>query len=119
MRIRWVGIAKGAVILAAVLLTLQVLPDLLRPPQPPPLEADVGLPRITSAPRAAGTEKRGPKPQVVRRQEKKEVPRAAMPSPAPAPLPPPVAVPEPAAPIPAPAPPPASVGDGSEEFAPR
>jgi len=34
---------------AAVLLALRAVPSLLKPPEPPPLPADVGLPRIEAA----------------------------------------------------------------------
>src|SRR3954465_3500688 len=47
---RWAGQAKVAGIAAALLLSLQALPALLRPPQPPPLGADVGLPQVVPAP---------------------------------------------------------------------
>ncbi|HWO83021.1 MAG TPA: hypothetical protein VNM38_04435 [Solirubrobacterales bacterium] len=50
VRVRWAGIWKVAAVVAALLLSLQALPALLRPPEPPPLGADVGLPRVVPAP---------------------------------------------------------------------
>jgi len=55
--------ARVAAVAAAALLALQALPGLLRPPEPPPLAPDVGLPQVATslaepatapAPRAAG-----------------------------------------------------------------
>src|SRR5262249_52984059 len=50
MRVRWS--MAGRVLLAAgvVLLALRAAPALLKPPAPPPLPADVGLPRVAVAP---------------------------------------------------------------------
>ncbi|HWB70317.1 MAG TPA: hypothetical protein VG518_10105, partial [Solirubrobacterales bacterium] len=54
MRVRWSAAAKGAALAVVGLLALEVGPALLEPPAPPPPDADVGLPRISSpaAPRA-------------------------------------------------------------------
>ncbi len=50
MRIRWRGVARvGAIVLIAVI-ALRLVPGLLRTPEPPPVPADVGLPKA-----AAGT----------------------------------------------------------------
>ena len=46
IRIRWKALGKGVALAVAGLLALQVLPALLKPPEPPPLGADVGLPRV-------------------------------------------------------------------------
>lgn len=54
---------KGAVALAAGLVALQVLPGLLRPPQAPPLAADVGLPRVAGAERELVIREAEPKPR--------------------------------------------------------
>src|ERR1044072_4332135 len=45
LRVRWGAAVKGAALIVAALLALQALPGLLKPPDPPPLPADVGLPR--------------------------------------------------------------------------
>src|SRR4051794_6230582 len=48
LRVRWPAVARRLGAGLAVLLALQTLPSLLRPPSPPPLAADVGLPRPRS-----------------------------------------------------------------------
>src|SRR4051812_44404580 len=45
MRVRWTSAGKFAAAAVGVLLALQALPALLKPPAPPPLPPDVGLPR--------------------------------------------------------------------------
>lgn len=47
VRVRWRGVGKVAAVLIAGLVALQVLPGLLKPPEAPPLAADVGLPRVS------------------------------------------------------------------------
>jgi len=142
LRLRWavIGKAGGAYLLA--LIAVLVLPGLLRPPAPPPLEPDVGLPRgaipaLERPARARLEARRGPRPRLEaaigqarrpvsvpvraapepRRSRRSSRPPAVesapAPAPAPAPPPPPAVA---AAPAPAPPPPP---GDGSEEFAPH
>src|SRR3954451_10335951 len=46
VRVRWTSAAKAAAIAVAALVALQALPALLKPPEPPPLAADVGLPKV-------------------------------------------------------------------------
>jgi hypothetical protein len=45
VRIRWRGVMRVVAIVAVALIALHLLPGLLRAPEPPPLTADVGLPR--------------------------------------------------------------------------
>src|SRR3954462_14255500 len=45
VRVRWTSAAKAAAIVVAALVALQALPALLKPPEPPPLAPDVGLPQ--------------------------------------------------------------------------
>src|SRR3954453_8912192 len=45
MRVRWTSAAKATAIAVAALVALQALPALLKPPEPPPLAPDVGLPQ--------------------------------------------------------------------------
>jgi hypothetical protein len=49
VRIRWRGVARAAAIVVVGLIALRLLPGLLRAPEPPPLAADVGLPRAKPA----------------------------------------------------------------------
>jgi hypothetical protein len=49
VRVRWSTLAKWVGAGLAALLAAQALPPLLRPPAPPPLAADVGLPRVRAA----------------------------------------------------------------------
>ena len=50
MRIRWRRVARVAAIIVVGLIALRVVPGLLRAPEPPPLGADVGLPKAKTAP---------------------------------------------------------------------
>jgi len=50
VRIRWGGVARVAAIVVVALLGVRLLPDLLRAPEPPPLRADVGLPKAVAQP---------------------------------------------------------------------
>jgi hypothetical protein len=50
VRIRWSQAGVLLVAAAGILLALRVVPSLLTPPAPPPLPADVGLPRVEAAP---------------------------------------------------------------------
>jgi DNA polymerase III subunit gamma/tau len=50
VRIRWRGVARAAAIVVVGLIALRLLPGLLHAPEPPPLGADVGLPRAKPAP---------------------------------------------------------------------
>jgi len=52
VRVRWRAVGKAAAIAAAGLAALALLPSLARPPVPPPLPRDVGLPRIARPARA-------------------------------------------------------------------
>jgi hypothetical protein len=45
VRIRWRGVARVAAIVLVALLAVRLLPGFLRAPEPPPLAANVGLPR--------------------------------------------------------------------------
>jgi hypothetical protein len=47
VRIRWRGVARVAAILVVGLIAVRLLPGFLRAPEPPPLAADVGLPKAT------------------------------------------------------------------------
>src|SRR5882724_1839293 len=47
VRIRWRGVARAAAIVLVGLIALRLLPGFLRAPEPPPLAADVGLPKAT------------------------------------------------------------------------
>jgi hypothetical protein len=49
VRIRWSQAGLGLVAAAGILMALRVLPSLLTPPAPPPLPADVGLPRVEAS----------------------------------------------------------------------
>ncbi len=49
MRIRWRGVGRAAAIVVVALIGMRLLPDLLRAPEPPPLGADVGLPKAKPA----------------------------------------------------------------------
>jgi hypothetical protein len=134
VRVRWSTVAK--VVLGAIiaLLALQLLPALLKPPEPPPLAADVGLPKVVVEPVVKPVPAAAPKRHVPLRLQREPRRRKRLPAPSPAPvgnpkpapnpLPPapaPMPVPAPS-PVPAPAPvpePPPPPDDGSVEFAPR
>src|SRR3954451_8212566 len=45
VRVRWTSAAKAAAIAVAAMVALQALPALLKPPAPPSLAPDVGLPQ--------------------------------------------------------------------------
>ena len=49
VRVRWSTLARWVGGGFAVLLAVQALPPLLRPPPPAPLAADIGLPRVRAA----------------------------------------------------------------------
>ena len=115
-----------AIVAVAALLALQALPDLLRPPQRPPLGKDVGLPRVrpaTEPPPKLRFETVGRRPKGTTGSAERDVisSRPRKPAPTAPPQPAPVTYEPPPAPAPAPTapPPPAPPGDGSEEFAPR
>ncbi len=46
VRIHWKGVAKASAAILVGLIALQLAPRLLATPDPPPLPADVGLPRV-------------------------------------------------------------------------
>jgi hypothetical protein len=59
IRIRWRGVAKVAAIAFVGLLAVRLAPGFLRAPEPPPLAADVGLPKaapVTDVPREGATQ---------------------------------------------------------------
>src|SRR5436305_15025748 len=58
MLVRWSRAAKAMAVAVVALIALQALPSLLKPPEPPPLAPDVGLPRVvsTAPPREAEPE---------------------------------------------------------------
>ena len=147
VRVRWSAAGKVGLGLLGGLVALQVLPSVLKPPEPPPLAADVGLPQVEreSSPhsvrpavvpkpdhRAKHPSHHGrdtkisskPKPRHRAKQERRAKPTPP-PAPEPVPTPPPVPAPEPvSASPPEPAPPPAPAplppaNDGSLEFAPH
>lgn len=121
-------LGKLVAIAVAGLALLQVLPGLLRAPEPPPLAADVGLPRVKVAPAAKPTPPHRHRrkrllpalaPGVIssapRRQRVARPPRTP-PPPVPAEPPP---APPPEAPPPPPSEPLPPPNDGSVEFAPH
>jgi hypothetical protein len=148
VRVRWRSVGKVAALAAGGLIALQALPGLLRAPEPPPLAADVGLPRplpgevreeidLRAGPAdparggAVIRERVGPA-RVVRRSPPKarpvlrpepasiSTPPPAPPSaPAPAPAASPAPPPQPEAVSPAPPPAAPPPSDGSVEFAPH
>jgi hypothetical protein len=68
VRIRWRGVARVAAILVVGLVALRLLPGFLQAPEPPPLAADVGLPKatpVTEVPRGGAAE---PEADVPRRR---------------------------------------------------
>jgi len=136
LRVRWKPVGKGALVLLAGFVALQLIPELLKPPPPEPLPADVGLPRVVAKP--AELEKRLPKRRlgrVARRggaltgrrpvfRPKRDLGRQVAPrrktqprpsTPTPRQDPPAEAI----VPPPPPPPPPEPPGDGSAEFAPH
>jgi hypothetical protein len=143
VRIRWRGVTRVAAAAFVGLLVLHLLPGLLRAPEPPPLGADVGLPKAEPIPKPVRkVTKVPPKTKVLpdkpaskavigththRRPHRR--PQRKKPPPPPAvetssePVPeytapaPPEPLPEPLAE--APPAPPSTPGDGSQEFAPH
>src|SRR6476659_744087 len=142
-RVRWELVAKGAAVVVAGLVALQLVPALLKPPAPEPLPADVGLSRVAASPlelperrpqrplgrvvSGGGVSRRaepsegeahpaeGSRPSARRRsQPKRGTPTRRQDPPAEAPAP--DAPPTEPAPEP---PPPAPPDDGSMEFAPH
>jgi hypothetical protein len=135
VQVRWSVVAKATLVAVIAALALRLLPTLLRPPAPPPLAADVGLPSVEIQPErhepepklepVAPPRKRVPPPLKPERQHQKRKPAtspAPLTAPVPVPEPPPSAPVSAPAPVPVPAPapePPPRPGDGSVEFAPR
>jgi hypothetical protein len=77
VRIRWRGVAKVAAIALVGLLAVRLLPSLLRAPEPPPVAADVGLPKatpVTDVPRPAGTTRATDVPRPARHPRKRRRP---------------------------------------------
>ncbi|MBS1845057.1 MAG: hypothetical protein JST53_11625 [Actinobacteria bacterium] len=64
MRIRWRGVARVAAIAVVGLVALRLVPALLHAPEPPPIPANVGLPRAKPAAREPEPPLRVPKPPV-------------------------------------------------------
>jgi hypothetical protein len=59
VRIRWRGVARVAAIVLVGVLAVRLLPGFLRAPEPPPLAANVGLPRakpVTEVPRGGAAQ---------------------------------------------------------------
>ncbi|MFT3864744.1 MAG: hypothetical protein QM729_10770 [Solirubrobacterales bacterium] len=148
MRIRWRGVARVAAVVVVALVGVRLLPGLLQAPEPPPLGADVGLPKAKPAV-VAKKPKARPRPKTrkvadapastarigartrrrpssrrrgsARRRISKRTPEQEEPGTTPVPEHVAPAVPE-AAPEPlpeAPPAPPSEPGDGSQEFAPH
>jgi hypothetical protein len=138
VRVRWWALARWVGGGLAVLLAVQALPPLLRPPPPAPLAADVGLPRVRppdpavppddvarvsparALPARHRVDRRGRR-RAPGREGHTEAARLvgedpAVVAPAVAPATPPPPPPVTPAPPPAPPPPPA---DGSVEFMPH
>jgi hypothetical protein len=67
VRIRWRRVARVAAIVVVGLIALRLVPGLLRAPEPPPLGADVGLPKVE--PVAKKPEPVVPKPAARRRRK--------------------------------------------------
>jgi hypothetical protein len=149
VRIRWRGVARVAAIVLVALLVLRLLPGLLHAPEPPPLGADVGLPKarpVRVVPHVVRQTKEAPRKEVphprksvsdapastakigtstrrrVRHHHHRQKPKPKR-SPPPESTPEYVPPPAPQAvpePLPEPPPaPPSTPGDGSQEFAPR
>lgn len=146
VRVRWGGVGKVAILAVAALLALEALPGLLRPPEPPPLGEDVGLPQIGLAPEPAPKSRFESRPmhdkgttkpknhkvepvarfQTVDRRPKGTTGSAGRDVISTRPRKPTPPAPSSPAPVPyepppthAPVPAPPAPGDGSEEFAPR
>ncbi len=147
VRIRWRGLAKVAAAACVGLIVINLLPGMLRAPEPPPLGADVGLPKPVAVEKPASRRRKpkrsprsspvpdepasiakiGTRTRHVRRHPapspavRKPAARRREPRPETAPeyVQPPAPEP-PAEPVyePPPAAPP-TPGDGSQEFAPR
>src|ERR1700760_1821418 len=137
VRIRWRGVARVAAIVLVAMLGVRLLPGLLRAPEPPPLGADVGLPKAKPV-RVARKPERTPHPpksipdapaataKIGTRIRHRPKPRPPKPKSKPKPSPPPEPTPPPAPEyVPTPAPqaipqpvpePPSTPGDGSQEF---
>jgi len=125
VRVRWASAAKVAAIAVAALVALQALPALLKPPEPPPLAPDVGLPRIVPverAPKPVPKKQRsqtdGIRPKGTTKSRRRHSKSTPAPELASTYVPPPEPPSAPPVLVPAPSPPPPA-GDGSEEFAPR
>jgi hypothetical protein len=126
LRIRWQAAGKLVAGVVGVFFVLQVFPELFEPPEPPPIPADVGLPRVVRAPpvQLAAV---GPARSLGRVARRRQDPPADPPAPPPSappverPAPEPEPAPEPAAEpaIESPPPPPPPPEDGSAEFAPH
>ncbi len=57
LRIRWRGVGRVAAIVALGLIAVRLVPGLLSTPEPPPLAADVGLPKGTVVTEEPATKK--------------------------------------------------------------
>src|ERR1700720_4072772 len=99
LRVRWRAVARGTAVLGAVLLGVQLLPSLLEPGPPPPLAADIGLPRGTPPSTTAEPRRRigvsraralrpAPRPHSHTRPEGRAPGRRPHPAPPPRPAPP-------------------------------
>jgi hypothetical protein len=148
LRVRWSAAGKVAVAIVVGVLALRAVPALVQPPEPPPLAADVGLPRSVvgarpergsrlwriGAQRTAAMAVGGARAVARPRRDGRPGPDGEMSSSAgrkpgtpiagpgptpPAPGPAPEPLPVAPAPAPEPAPAPPPPSDGSEEFSPH
>lgn len=63
LRVRWQSAARALAALAAAGLAITLAPGLLKTPEPPPIAADVGLPRVIER---TGSSPRPPEPRAPR-----------------------------------------------------
>lgn len=79
IRIRWRGVARAAAIVLVALIAVRLLPGFLRAPEPPPLGADVGLPKaapVTDVARPRGGAAKRPRRHRSHKSHRRSVPDA-------------------------------------------